>query len=215
MKKLLLSLVALLTVTFASAQTSFKAESTGTVSAYYAAYNYQCMAPTATPTVENYCHVDTTNLEVDSIIIRSWCGTEGYDLAITFSTEGSVTDIYPIVNGKALPWSYNGYCYFDTGLSDWKIACAAPSGVYFWEDGDNFMLDLRPWLYSDENFTTYSTDYWEYTLTWAKPSIPTGISSVAAQTVDANAPVYNMAGQRVSANTKGLIIKNGKKYFVK
>lgn len=43
----------------------------------------------------------------------------------------------------------------------------------------------------------------------------TAIKSVAVPTVDANAPVYNMAGQRVSANTKGIVFQNGKKYFNK
>lgn len=43
----------------------------------------------------------------------------------------------------------------------------------------------------------------------------TSVKSVAVPTVDANAPVYNMAGQRVSANTKGIVFQNGKKYFNK
>lgn len=42
----------------------------------------------------------------------------------------------------------------------------------------------------------------------------TGIDAVAAK-IDANAPIYNVAGQRVSSVTKGLYIQNGKKVFVK
>ena len=38
----------------------------------------------------------------------------------------------------------------------------------------------------------------------------TGISSLEADEIDA--PVYNMAGQRVGKNVKGIVIKNGKKY---
>lgn len=41
-----------------------------------------------------------------------------------------------------------------------------------------------------------------------------GISSITA-TDDADAPVYNLAGQRVSKDTKGLLIKNGKKFINK
>lgn len=40
-----------------------------------------------------------------------------------------------------------------------------------------------------------------------------GITNVNAD--DVNAPVYNIAGQRVNANVKGIVIKNGKKYIVK
>ena len=39
----------------------------------------------------------------------------------------------------------------------------------------------------------------------------TGIRGVEAAETDA--PVYNMAGQRVSKHSKGVVIKNGKKYL--
>ncbi len=42
----------------------------------------------------------------------------------------------------------------------------------------------------------------------------TGISNITANN-DADAPVYNLAGQRVSKDTKGLLIKNGKKFINK
>lgn len=45
---------------------------------------------------------------------------------------------------------------------------------------------------------------------------PTGIAGVEVkEEVDANAPVYNIAGQRVSKDAKGLVIVNGKKYLRK
>ena len=46
-------------------------------------------------------------------------------------------------------------------------------------------------------------------------SIPTGIESVKTQAIDLNAPAYNLAGQKVSNDFKGLVIKNGKKFVVK
>lgn len=42
----------------------------------------------------------------------------------------------------------------------------------------------------------------------------TGISNITADE-NADAPAYNIAGQRVNANAKGLVIKNGKKYVNK
>lgn len=43
-----------------------------------------------------------------------------------------------------------------------------------------------------------------------------GISSITTNgTEDANAPVYNLAGQRVSKDAKGVLIQNGKKFVVK
>ena len=56
---------------------------------------------------------------------------------------------------------------------------------------------------------------------WAvyEGSDPTAIDTVPAaddiQTSDASAPAYNLSGQRINGSQKGIIIRNGRKYFVK
>lgn len=45
--------------------------------------------------------------------------------------------------------------------------------------------------------------------------VPTGINNITTDAADADAPVYNLSGQRVGKNAKGVLIKNGKKYVVK
>lgn len=45
------------------------------------------------------------------------------------------------------------------------------------------------------------------------PETSTGISDLTADKADANAPVYNLVGQRVSKGTKGILIQNGKKFI--
>ena len=45
--------------------------------------------------------------------------------------------------------------------------------------------------------------------------VPTGINNITTEATDANAPAFNLAGQRVGKNAKGVLIKNGKKYVVK
>lgn len=42
-----------------------------------------------------------------------------------------------------------------------------------------------------------------------------GISDIVERGVGASAPVYNLSGQRVGSNYRGLIIKNGRKYIAK
>lgn len=42
-----------------------------------------------------------------------------------------------------------------------------------------------------------------------------GIDNIKATAENADAPVYNLAGQRVSKDTKGMLIRNGKKFIVK
>ena len=43
------------------------------------------------------------------------------------------------------------------------------------------------------------------------PSTTTGIDDVTTVVNDKDAPVYNLAGQRVSKDYKGVVIQNGKK----
>lgn len=45
--------------------------------------------------------------------------------------------------------------------------------------------------------------------------VPTGINHITTDAADANAPAYNLSGQRVGKNAKGVLVKNGKKYVVK
>lgn len=48
------------------------------------------------------------------------------------------------------------------------------------------------------------------------PDESAGINGIVAEKeTDLNAPVYNLAGQRVDKNTKGILIKNGKKFVNK
>lgn len=48
-----------------------------------------------------------------------------------------------------------------------------------------------------------------------KDSETTGIENVATESVNENAPMYNLAGQRVAKNYKGVVIQNGKKFINK
>jgi hypothetical protein len=43
----------------------------------------------------------------------------------------------------------------------------------------------------------------------------TGINGIDADAADDNAPIYNLAGQKVTKAYKGVVIKNGKKYMQK
>ena len=45
--------------------------------------------------------------------------------------------------------------------------------------------------------------------------IPTGINGIDADTADDNAPIYNLAGQKVTKAYKGVVIQNGKKIYQK
>lgn len=43
----------------------------------------------------------------------------------------------------------------------------------------------------------------------------TGVKAVKVAEEDANAPIYNLAGQKVEKSQKGILIQNGKKFVNK
>ena len=45
--------------------------------------------------------------------------------------------------------------------------------------------------------------------------VPTGINNITPEAADANAPAYNLAGQKVGKEYKGVVIKAGKKFIQK
>lgn len=68
----------------------------------------------------------------------------------------------------------------------------------------------------DTVWTIGADEGWPYPTLRALPTFKTtdGIYNVNAETV-ANGAIYNIAGQKVGENYKGIVIKNGKKYLVK
>lgn len=61
--------------------------------------------------------------------------------------------------------------------------------------------------------TTYEVDVNSVLI--SKKSTGTSISGITSDEAAKDAPVYNLSGQRVGKNAKGVLIKNGKKYVVK
>lgn len=52
-------------------------------------------------------------------------------------------------------------------------------------------------------------------LYWKAANTGTGINNAIAAPANDNAPMYNLAGQKVDSSYKGVVIKNGKKFFQK
>lgn len=52
-------------------------------------------------------------------------------------------------------------------------------------------------------------------LIWKKGTVTSNINGITIDNADANAPVYNLAGQKVSTSYKGVVIKAGKKFVQK
>ena len=114
-------------------------------------------------------------------------------------------------DGKSL---YMKGTYNSFNLSDARI------------DGDVFTVDanadgtFKITNVAMSKYFQYSTKYTSYGAysdeQGIMPSLykmsTTGITSVSAEKLNINAPIYNLAGQRVSKDAKGILIQNGKKF---
>ena len=75
------------------------------------------------------------------------------------------------------------------------------------EVGDDVVVYGQLKLYNNSNqINTGSSIY-------SVNSVTTGVNGITTDEADTNAPVFNLAGQRVNGNFKGVVIQNGKKFF--
>ena len=82
----------------------------------------------------------------------------------------------------------------------------AKAGESYMIFGPNYQFGFRDYsFYPNQSINTY------------EPQDPTisGISTVKAVAQRSNAPIYNLAGQKVAKDFKGIVIQNGKKMVVK
>lgn len=101
-------------------------------------------------------------------------------------------------------------------VSDWSDYTELESGK---EKGDGYVKTTIP---SADVITELKKNGLRiqgilFTLLKVELQVPasTGISSVKNEVENENAPIYNLAGQRVDASYKGVVIQNGKKFIRK
>lgn len=202
MKKLLLSLVALMAAAVsasAQAEPTYTAKGTVGSSSEWDAYGYSTPFSAEDLQVEVY--------GTDSVIVRSWCGVEGYDLCVTLDESGTPSTVYPIVNGEAKPYYYSGYYFVYSGLE-------SPSDVPFYLSGgySSFESDAET---QTGYFIAYcyvtGSNYYYYVF-WEPVDTQISTETIAAP-ASGDGKTYNLAGQRVGSSYKGIVIKNGKKYI--
>lgn len=198
---------------------------------YYVSWDVPVPKFTAKATVGEYSSwasdyttpfsLEDVDVEVytDSMVVRGWCGVEGYDIAVTTDADGNVAHIYQIIDEEVNLSASGAFHYFDTGLTgdgDIVTVCGyvASNYCYAWvneEDNGGGIL-FYCYNYGDTSCSTcLSTAY--YYLSWDDENT-TGIDkTVVTKTVETDGATYNLAGQKVGKSYKGIVIKNGKKFL--
>ncbi len=159
-----------------------------------------------------YLYVDEVNAEADgSIKVRKDGGNE---FTIT-ETDGGYTIMQT-----------DGRYFYQTGTFDSFNVSTNPSSGNIWSietatDGTFTItnVDVNKHMQFDtkySSFGSYADERGLLPYLYVEDEIGTGINNVTVdEELDENAPVYNLAGQRVSKDAKGIVIQNGKKYIRK
>lgn len=166
-----------------------------------------------------------TELEMDSygqIYKDQLTDYSGKDkLVFTYKVEGSTDYTEGEESGSVIGWGIGAIRSLGGNV---EVASIGVKGIG--EYNIQFTMDDLQGAIEDTN-TTYNTNGIAFAM-WncknaigsrvsivAYKAVSTGIEKVVSETGNVNAPIYNLAGQRVNASYKGVVIQNGKKFFQK
>ena len=112
-------------------------------------------------------------------------------------------DIADTKGGSPILTIYRGKSFDNANFTEEDVA--AP----ILKEGDEVVLTGKLQKYVKDNVTTPEVSS-GYLISVNGGSA--SVNAIEAET-DANAPAYNVAGQRINSNFKGIVVKNGKKYI--
>lgn len=161
---------------------------------------------------KTYGYFQTSKIEgaVDEINVKS-----KYNDGFVFTTEGE---------GYSIKDCYGRYLYHDGEYKTFSLGQDAQAwtvepqadGTFKISYSDGYYVQFGDGTYTSFGVYPEARDNAVMPLLYEKYDQATGINGVETENkVNADAPVYNLAGQRVSKNAKGILIHNGKKFINK
>ena len=154
--------------------------------------------------------------------------TNDKDLNIQESTEEAQPIVATVADLNAKKYMNDLVIVKDVKLSTEKVTSGTSTRTnYYINDGDQkvqlydkFQVSDLATLTDGETYTVQGLfgqiykDVPEILMT-KKVAETTGINNITTEATDANAPAYNLAGQKVGKEYKGVVIKAGKKFIQK
>lgn len=166
----------------------------------------------ANPLTSNYGYLNITDYKVTADGTLELPEDAGCDFTIT-ETDGGYTIMQP-----------DGRYLYQTGTYDSFNVNANPENGDVWSfvanaDGtftitNNSVNKYVQYSSQYSSFGSYANERGILPVLYVKKTTSSGINNITVeQELDENAPVYNLSGQRVSKDTKGILIQNGKKFI--
>lgn len=151
----------------------------------------------------------STNDEHLSIVAGS--GVQPREVSFEDLTEADYSDLV-VVKATKLKRSNGIWAYDNNSRARvWANEFGIPTGISSSEKFTDKFYDVTA-IYGTDIKSNISINQLNVTKAVKEVEAPTGIKQITnSQKQTTNSPIYNMAGQRVDASYKGLVIKNGKK----
>lgn len=165
--------------------------------------------------------VDKDNKDVRQSAQDVTLGTDGESGVWTF--KGNLTPNYiKVTNGSKENTDSKAYFGYNEAKDEFiwaeKRSAYIPETVCYFETKRSYFKDSDLTFNDDKNATAAKS--MQIQLYESEADVPTAISEIivpgdANAKFDANAPMYNLAGQRVGKDYKGIVIQNGRKIIRK
>ena len=151
----------------------------------------------------------STNDEHFTVIAGS--GVQPREVSFEDLTEADYSDLV-VVKATKLKRSNGIWAYDNNSRARvWANEFGIPTGISSSEKFTDKFYDVTA-IYGTDIKSNISINQLNVTKAVKEVEAPTGIKQITnSQKQTANSPIYNLAGQRVDTNYKGLVIKNGKK----
>ena len=164
------------------------------------------------PSNENYDYLDVVDATVNNDAIEI---TELSNEPMTITATNG---------GYTIMQSDGRYLYQQSGTYTNFNASTNPTSGNIWtikgESDGTFTItnvDTKKYVQFDSNYKSfgcYDEEKGILPYLYVKDETATGITDVTVEKeFDENAPIYNLSGQRVDKNAKGILIQNGKKFI--
>jgi hypothetical protein len=138
--------------------------------------------------------------------------------ATTVSRVSNATLHYLIYTGDTWDGQERSFALTNDGSGNWTATINQDFVQAFnWTAGHTYTIQF---YFSGGIVDSESVIYWDnsgynYIVDITVKETSTGINGISTDEADENEAIYNIAGQKVGKNYKGLVIKNGKKQIVK
>lgn len=160
-------------------------------------------------------YVNKKNIASESWIVSPWINIPASETACNLYFDQAVSKYFGTVSEEATVWvkEKDGAWTQLTGITYPEI----PESKSF-SNFETTNVNLSSYIGKTikVGFKYLSSDTaagtWEVRNFIVAKDLESGINDVTAEKLNVNAPIYNLAGQRVGKDAKGILIQNGKKF---